>query len=59
MGGSLDEITPQPRRIISYDDVRLAVADNSESADVTAELVDVGSGARDSDYSLQWFSLHF
>lgn len=49
-GGSLDEVTPQSRRIISYDDVRLAVADNSESADVTAELVDVGSGARDSDY---------
>jgi len=49
-GGSLDEITPQPRRIISYDDVRLAVADNSESADVTADLVDVGGGARDSDY---------
>src|SRR5437867_9304956 len=49
-GGSLDEVTPQPRRIISYDDVRLAIADNSESADVTAELVDVGSGARDTDY---------
>jgi hypothetical protein len=49
-GGSLDEVTPQPRRIISYDDVRLAVADNSESADVTAELVDVGSGARDNDF---------
>jgi len=48
--GSLDEITPQPRRITSYEDVRLAVADNSESADVTAELVDVGGGARDSDY---------
>jgi hypothetical protein len=49
-GGSLDEVTPQPRRIISYDDVQLAVADNSESADVTAELVDVGRGALDSDY---------
>ena len=49
-GGSLDEITPQPRRIISYDDVQLAVADNSESADVTADLIDVGGGARDSDY---------
>jgi len=49
-GGSLNEVSPQPRRITSYDDVRLSVADNSESADVTAELVDVGSGARDSDY---------
>src|SRR3954469_25565209 len=39
-GGSLDEVQPQPRRIASYDDDRLAVADNSESADVTVELVD-------------------
>jgi aminopeptidase YwaD len=49
-GGSLDEITPRPRRITSVDDVGLAVADNSESADVTAELVDVGSGAAAADY---------
>jgi aminopeptidase YwaD len=49
-GGSLDEVRPQPRRIISYDDVRLAVADNSESADVTVELVDVGSGTERRDY---------
>src|SRR5438034_8696037 len=43
-GGSLDEVRPQARRIVSYDDVRLAVADNSEGADVTVDLVDVGSG---------------
>ncbi|MGE5244702.1 MAG: hypothetical protein ACM3SQ_10795, partial [Betaproteobacteria bacterium] len=49
-GGSLDEVAPHPRRIISTDDVRLAVADNSESADVTAALVDVGNGARPADY---------
>jgi aminopeptidase YwaD len=49
-GGTLDEVSPTLRRIVSFDDVRLAVADNSESADVTAELVDVGSGARPSDY---------
>jgi aminopeptidase YwaD len=49
-GGSLDEVMPQPRRIISYEDVRLAVADNSESADVTAALVDVGSGAQAREY---------
>ena len=49
-GGSLDEVTPQPRRIISYEDVRLAVADNSESAEVTAALVDVGSGAEAREY---------
>src|ERR1700686_2448711 len=50
-GGSLDEVSPQPRRIISYDDVRLAVADNSESSDVTVELVDVGVGTQRSDYA--------
>jgi aminopeptidase YwaD len=49
--GWLDEVRPQPRRIISYDDVRLAVADNSESADVTVELVDVGGGTERSDYA--------
>src|SRR6266850_8525304 len=49
-GGSLDEVTPRARRIISVDDVRLAVADNSESADVTVELVDVGGGAERRDY---------
>jgi aminopeptidase YwaD len=49
-GGWLDEVTPQPRRITSVDDVGLAVADNSESADVTAELVDVGAGAEPGDY---------
>src|SRR5262249_31273611 len=35
----------------SYDDVRLAVADNSEAGDVTTELVDVGSGAQRADYA--------
>ena len=49
-GGYLDEIQPQPRRIVSYDDVRLAVADNSESADVTVDLVDVGHGTERRDY---------
>ena len=50
-GGWLDEVQPQPRRIASYDDVRLAVADNSESADVTVELVDAGAGTQRSDYA--------
>jgi aminopeptidase YwaD len=50
-GGSLDEVQPQPRRIVSYEDVRLAVADNSESADVTTELVDVGRGSDRRDYA--------
>jgi aminopeptidase YwaD len=49
-GGWLEEVSPRARRIISSDDVRLAVADNSENADVTAEVVDVGSGAGAADY---------
>jgi len=49
-GGTLDEVRPQPRRILSFDDTRLAVADNSESADVTVELVDVGRGTDRRDY---------
>jgi aminopeptidase YwaD len=49
--GLLEEISPRPRRITSVDDVRLAVADNSESADVTVDLVDVGAGTARGDYS--------
>ncbi len=49
--GTLDEVQPHRRRIISQDDVQLAVADNSESADVTVELVDVGAGTQRSDYA--------
>jgi len=49
-GGFLDEVRPQARRIVSFDDVRLAVADNSESADVTVDLVDVGRGTDRRDY---------
>ena len=49
-GGFLEEVQPQPRRIVSYEDVRLAVADNSESADVTVELVGVGRGTERRDY---------
>jgi hypothetical protein len=49
-GGYLEEVQPQPRRIVSVDEVRLAVADNSESADVTTELVDVGAGSQRRDY---------
>src|SRR4051795_12682400 len=49
--GYLEEVAPTPRRITSLDDVRLAVADNSESADVTVELVDVGAGTARRDYA--------
>src|SRR3954471_15488186 len=48
--GWLDEVRPQSRRIASYEDVRLSIADNSESADVTVELVDAGAGTQRGDY---------
>jgi aminopeptidase YwaD len=49
-GGDLSEVSPRPRGITSYEDTRVAVADNSESADVTADLVDAGAGTTAADY---------
>lgn len=48
--GDLVEVSPRPRTITSTTRVALAVADNSESADVTAALVDVGAGTSARDY---------
>lgn len=50
-GGELAEVSPTPRRIGSFDDLTMLVADNSESAEVTAELVDVGPGVAAGDYA--------
>lgn len=49
-GGELREVSPRARRIGSFDDLKMLVADNSERADVTAELVDVGAGTSAKDY---------
>ncbi|HEY3382877.1 MAG TPA: M28 family peptidase [Vicinamibacterales bacterium] len=49
-GGELTETSPHARRIGSFDDLKMLVADNSESADLTAELVDVGAGTSPRDY---------
>ncbi len=49
-GGELREVSPSPRLIGSFDDLNMLVADNSESADVTALLVDVGAGMSAKDY---------
>lgn len=38
-------------RVASFDDQPVALAQDSDSADVTAELVDVGAGRNDSDYA--------
>jgi aminopeptidase YwaD len=38
-------------RMASYDAMPITLAEDSESADVTADLVDVGSGTAESDYA--------
>lgn len=38
-------------RIASFEDEPVVLAEDSDSADVTAELVDVGTGASESDYA--------
>ena len=38
-------------RLASWDAMPVSLAEDSESADVTAELVDVGNGTRESDYA--------
>lgn len=38
-------------RIASYDDTPVSLAEDSESADVTADLIDAADGTRESDYS--------
>jgi aminopeptidase YwaD len=51
--GELTELTKdgQVRRIASYQAEPVALAEDSESADVTAELIDVGAGTKESDYA--------
>ena len=48
--GTLEEISPTPRTIASFETLPVALADYSQDADVTAELVDVGKGATAVDY---------
>ena len=45
----LEEISPRARRIEAFPDLPVALADYSQDADVTAELVDVGRGAEAKD----------
>jgi hypothetical protein len=44
------ELGPTPVLIASWDAMPLVLAQDSESANVTAELVDVGAGTSESDY---------
>ncbi len=48
--GILEEVSPTPGTIASFETLPVALADYSQDADVTAELVDVGKGTSASDY---------
>jgi aminopeptidase YwaD len=49
--GELWMIEPERRKLCDIYDVAVSLAGNSESGDVTAELVDVGGGDRPGDYA--------
>jgi hypothetical protein len=44
------ETEPRRAKVADYDEMRVALADYSQSADVTATLVDVGAGTSAKDY---------
>jgi hypothetical protein len=44
------EVEPHKLKIADWDEMRVALADYSQSADLTAALVDVGAGASANDY---------
>jgi hypothetical protein len=44
-------VEPESRKLFDVFDVAISIAGNSESGDVTAELIDVGSGALAEDYA--------
>jgi len=48
---SFDEVSPRVRPIARFPDLPVALADYSQDADLTAELVDVGRGTAPADYA--------
>ncbi len=50
-GGELWLLEPRPMKLGDVRETPLSVADNSPSADITAELIDVGEGVAESDYA--------
>jgi aminopeptidase YwaD len=44
------EVSPKREKIADYDEMRVALADYSLTADLTADLIDVGAGTSASDY---------
>lgn len=51
LGGELWLVEPTFTKLGDVRETPFSVADNSPSADITAELVDVGEGTEDSDYA--------
>lgn len=49
-GAELWETAPRRVKVADYDEMRVALADYSQTADVSAPLVDVGAGASPKDY---------
>jgi len=49
--GILSEVAPRQAIIAEYPKLRVALADYSNSANVTAELIDVGAGTSEQDYA--------
>ena len=51
VSAALEEVSPRPGLVESFPELPVALADYSQDADVTAELVDAGGGAAASDYA--------
>ena len=51
VSGKLDELSPKPHPIARFPELPVALADYSQDADVTAELIDVGAGTSAKDYA--------
>lgn len=49
--GVLTEVAPRTETVADFSKMRVALADYSNAADVTAALVDVGSGTTEADYA--------
>jgi aminopeptidase YwaD len=49
--GQLWMVSPKPRKLFDIYDTPVALASNSASGEVTADVIDVGSGARAEDYA--------
>ncbi|HEY7697591.1 MAG TPA: DUF4910 domain-containing protein, partial [Vicinamibacteria bacterium] len=48
--GRLREVSPSSERLGDFGEMKVALADYSQDAEVTADLVDVGEGASENDY---------